>query len=96
MQAVRADGQEMTVQEVLDWLQRTYGWTVSVLLCGYTMLYNSEDDEETQAQLLSQKLSETLGHTGEPLRQALELSYVCEEEDAEAEETGPPLICYLP
>ncbi|XP_071611645.1 ubiquitin-like modifier-activating enzyme 7 isoform X1 [Heliangelus exortis] len=96
MQAVRADGQEITVQEVLDWLQRTYGWTVTVLLCGYTMLYNSEDDEETQARLLSQKLSETLGGTGEPLRQALELSYVCEEEDAEAEETGPPLICYLP
>lgn len=29
-------------------------------------------------------------------QQNLELLYMCEEEDAEAEDTGPPLLCSLP
>lgn len=76
MRAVGADGQEMTVQDVLDWLQvslvraapsrvplggagldpdtqllqRTHGWTVTMLLRGHTLLYDREEDEETRAQ----------------------------------------------
>ncbi|NXA24095.1 UBA1 enzyme, partial [Ibidorhyncha struthersii] len=49
MRAVGADGQEMTVQEVLDWLERTHGWTVTMLLHGYTVLYDGGKDEETRS-----------------------------------------------
>lgn len=79
VRAVGADGQEMTVRELLDWLQvsavpatplswgcmgpdpdtqllqREHGWTVSKLLRGTTMLYDAEDDAETQAQQQAQK-----------------------------------------
>ncbi|XP_074692655.1 ubiquitin-like modifier-activating enzyme 7 isoform X7 [Strix aluco] len=96
LRAVGADGQEMTVQEVLDWLQRTYGWTVTMLLHDHTVLYNSEEDEETRAQQRAQRLSENLKDAGEPPRRELELLYVCEGEDAEDEDTCPPLLCSLP
>ncbi|KAM6121248.1 LOW QUALITY PROTEIN: ubiquitin-like modifier-activating enzyme 7 [Pterocles gutturalis] len=91
---LRADRQEVTVQEVLDWLQRTHGWTVTMLLRGHTVLYDKEADEETQAQQRVQRLSEDLEDAGE-LRE-LELYYVCEGEDAEAEDARPPLLCSLP
>lgn len=81
MQAVSADGQAMTVQEVLDWLQvspalaalnqvtlgdaepdpdthllqRTHGWTVTMLLCGDIVLYDSKADEETRARQQAQR-----------------------------------------
>lgn len=81
MRAVSADGQAMTVQEVLDWLQvspalaalnqvtlgdaepdpdthllqRTYGWTVTMLLCGDIVLYDSKADEETRARQQAQR-----------------------------------------
>ncbi|XP_050760694.1 ubiquitin-like modifier-activating enzyme 7 [Gymnogyps californianus] len=96
MRAVGADGQEMTVQEVLDWLQRTHGWTVTMLLRGHTVLYDREEDEETQARQRAQRLSENLEDAGELRRRELELLYVCEGEDAEAEDTRPPLLCSLP
>ncbi|NXG66556.1 UBA7 enzyme, partial [Hemiprocne comata] len=96
MRAVSADGKEMTVQDVLDWLQRTYGWTVTVLLHGYTILYNSEEDEEPRTRQLAQRLSEILNDAGEPRQRELELTYVCEGEDAEAQEASPLLICSLP
>uniref|UniRef100_A0A8C8E5U0 E1 ubiquitin-activating enzyme n=1 Tax=Otus sunia TaxID=257818 RepID=A0A8C8E5U0_9STRI len=96
LRAVGADGQEMTVQEVLDWLQRTYGWTVTMLLHGCTVLYNSEEDEETRARQRAQRLSENLKDAGEPPQRELELLYVCEGEDAEDEDTCPPLLCSLP
>ncbi|KAM9272280.1 ubiquitin-like modifier-activating enzyme 7 [Cariama cristata] len=95
MRAVGADGQ-MTVQEVLDWLQRTHGWTVTMLLRGHTVLYDREEDEETRARQQAQRLWENLENAGEPQRGKLELLYVCEGEDAEAEDTRPPLICSLP
>ncbi|NXM07736.1 UBA7 enzyme, partial [Tyrannus savana] len=95
MRAVSADGQAMTVQEVLDWLQRTHGWTVTMLLHGNTMLYNKGDSEETRAQQQAQRLSEILEDAGMPQQQDLELYYVCEEEDAE-EDKRPPLLCSLP
>ncbi|XP_009475144.1 PREDICTED: ubiquitin-like modifier-activating enzyme 7 [Nipponia nippon] len=96
MQAVSADGQEMTVQEVLDWLQRTQGWTVTMLLRGHTVIYDREEDEETRTRQRAQRLSENLEGAGEPRRRELELYYVCEGEDAEAENERPPLICSLP
>ncbi|KFW74713.1 Ubiquitin-like modifier-activating enzyme 7 [Manacus vitellinus] len=96
MRAVSADGQAMTVQEVLDWLQRTHGWTVTTLLHGDTILYNKGDDEETQARQQAQRLSEILEDAGMPQQQALELHYVCEGEDAEDEDKRPPLLCSLP
>ncbi|NWI29023.1 UBA1 enzyme, partial [Sula dactylatra] len=96
MQAVGADGQEMTVQEVLDWLQRTHGWSVTMLLCGHTVLYDSEEDEETRTRQRAQRLSENLEDAVEPQRRELELSYVCEGEDADAEDARPPLLCSLP
>ncbi|XP_050169022.1 ubiquitin-like modifier-activating enzyme 7 isoform X2 [Myiozetetes cayanensis] len=95
MRAVSADGQAMTVQEVLDWLQRTHGWTVTMLLHGNTVLYNKGDSEETRAQQQAQRLSEILEDAGMPQQQDLELHYVCEEEDAE-EDKRPPLLCSLP
>ncbi|PKU37965.1 ubiquitin-like modifier-activating enzyme 7 [Limosa lapponica baueri] len=91
-----ADGQEMTVQEVLDWLQKKHGWTVTKLLHGYTMLYDREEDEETRTQQLAQRLLENSEDTGEPRQRELELSYVCEGEDAEAEDARPLLLCSLP
>ncbi|KFU89085.1 hypothetical protein M959_05667, partial [Chaetura pelagica] len=91
MRAVSADGQEVTVQEVLDWLQRTYGWTVTMLLHGHTLLYDREEDEETRTRQLAQKLKEA----GEPWRRELELTYVCEGEDAEAQEASPHLLLTL-
>ncbi|XP_064012491.1 ubiquitin-like modifier-activating enzyme 7 isoform X6 [Pogoniulus pusillus] len=94
LQAVGADGKEMTVQEVLDWLQRTYGWSVTMLLHGYTVIYDKEEDEEIQAQQQAQRLSEKLEHAREMRR--LELLYVCEGEDAEASNRRPPLLCSLP
>ncbi|XP_065498782.1 ubiquitin-like modifier-activating enzyme 7 [Caloenas nicobarica] len=96
MQAVGADGREMTVQEVLDWLQRTHGWTVTTLLRGHTVLYDREEDEETRARQLAQRLSENLEDAGGPWQRELELYYVCEGEDAEAEDARPPLLCSLP
>ncbi|XP_075369861.1 ubiquitin-like modifier-activating enzyme 7 isoform X1 [Mycteria americana] len=96
MRAVGADGQEMTVQEVLDWLQRTHGWTVTMLLRGHTVLYDREEDEETRARQRAQRLSENLEDAGEPRQRELELYYVCEGEDAEAEDARPPLLCSLP
>ncbi|KFQ00203.1 hypothetical protein N330_10738 [Leptosomus discolor] len=96
MQAVSADGQEMTVQEVLDWLQRTHGWTVTMLLHGHTVLYDREEDEETQARQRAQRLSENLEDAGKLRQRELELLYVCEGEDAEAEDTRPCLLCSLP
>ncbi|NXN42857.1 UBA1 enzyme, partial [Rhinoptilus africanus] len=96
MQAVGADGQEMTVQEVLDWMQKTHGWTVTMLLHGYTVLYDSQEDEETRTRQLAQRLSANLEDAGEPRRQELQLTYVCEGEDAEAEDARPPLLCSLP
>ncbi|KAM6300936.1 LOW QUALITY PROTEIN: ubiquitin-like modifier-activating enzyme 7 [Aegotheles albertisi] len=96
LRAVGADGQEITVQEVLDWLQRTYSWTVTMLLRGHTVLYDSSEDEETRTQQRAQRLSENLEEAGEPRPRELELIYVCEGEDAEAEDTGPPLFCSLP
>lgn len=36
-------------------LQRTYGWTVTVLLRGHTVLYDREEDEETQARQRAQR-----------------------------------------
>ncbi|NWI96621.1 UBA7 enzyme, partial [Pitta sordida] len=96
MQAVNADGQVMTVQEVLDWLQRTHGWTVTMLLHGDTVLYDREENEEKRAQQQSQRLSEYLEDAGMPRQQDLELLYVCEGEDAEAEDSRPPLLCSLP
>ncbi|KAM6248192.1 ubiquitin-like modifier-activating enzyme 7 isoform 2-T2 [Spheniscus humboldti] len=96
MRAVGADGQEMTVQEVLDWLQRTHGWTVTMLLRGHTVLYDREEDEETRTRQRAQRLSENLEDAGEPGQRELELYYVCEGEDAEAEDARPPLLCSLP
>ncbi|XP_061864643.1 ubiquitin-like modifier-activating enzyme 7 [Colius striatus] len=96
MQAVSTDGQEVTVQEVLDWLQKTHGWTVTMLLRGNTVIYDGETDEETRAWQRAQKLRENLGAAGEPRQQELELLYVREGEDAEAEDTCPPLICIFP
>ncbi|XP_052634364.1 ubiquitin-like modifier-activating enzyme 7 [Harpia harpyja] len=96
MRAVGADGQEMTVQDVLDWLQRTHGWTVTMLLRGHTLLYDREEDEETRARQRVQRLSENLEAAGEPRQRELELLYVCEGEDAEAEDNRPPLLCSLP
>ncbi|XP_075015403.1 ubiquitin-like modifier-activating enzyme 7 isoform X2 [Calonectris borealis] len=96
MRAVGADGQEMTVQEVLDWLQRTHGWTVTMLLRGRIVLYDREEGEETQTRQRAQKLSENLEDAGERRQRELELHYVCEGEDAEAEDARPPLLCSLP
>ncbi|XP_063267225.1 ubiquitin-like modifier-activating enzyme 7 isoform X3 [Prinia subflava] len=96
LQAVGADGQAMTVQEVLDWLQRTHGWTVTMLLCGDIVLYDSKADAETQARQKAQRLSENLEDARMPRQQDLELLYMCEGEDAEAEDTRPPLLCSLP
>uniref|UniRef100_A0A8C3B8K1 Ubiquitin-activating enzyme E1 n=1 Tax=Cairina moschata TaxID=8855 RepID=A0A8C3B8K1_CAIMO len=91
VRAVGADGQEMTVRELLDWLQREHGWTVSKLLRGTTMLYDAEDDAETQAQQQAQKLSDGMERAG-ALRQ-LELQYLCK---GDTEEECPPLLCILP
>ncbi|KAF4803454.1 Ubiquitin-like modifier-activating enzyme 1 [Turdus rufiventris] len=96
MQGVGADGQVVTVQEVLDWLQRTHGWTVTMLLCGDDVLYDSKADAETRARQQARRLSENLEGARMVQQQNLELLYMCEEEDAEAEDTGPPLLCSLP
>lgn len=42
------------------------------------------------------RLSENLEDAGEPRPRELELLYVCEGEDAEAEDNRPPLLCSLP
>uniref|UniRef100_A0A8C3NQ28 E1 ubiquitin-activating enzyme n=1 Tax=Cyanoderma ruficeps TaxID=181631 RepID=A0A8C3NQ28_9PASS len=55
IQAVGADGQAMTVQGVLDWLQRTHGWTVTMLLRGDSVLYDSKADAETRARQKAQR-----------------------------------------
>ncbi|XP_030356571.1 ubiquitin-like modifier-activating enzyme 7 isoform X2 [Strigops habroptila] len=96
MRAVSTDGQEMTVQNVLDWMQRTHGWTVTMLLHGNTVLYDSGEDEAIRAMMRKQRLSENLEDAGEPQQRVLKLEYVCEEEDAETEDTRPPLLCFLP
>ncbi|XP_074406180.1 ubiquitin-like modifier-activating enzyme 7 [Zonotrichia albicollis] len=96
LRAVGADGQAMTVQEVLDWLQRTQGWTVTMLLCGDTVLYDSKADAETRARQQAQRLSKSLEDARMPQQQDLELLYMCEGEDAEAEDSRPPLLCSLP
>ncbi|XP_065543746.1 ubiquitin-like modifier-activating enzyme 7 isoform X2 [Lathamus discolor] len=96
MRAVNADGEEMTVQNILDWMQRTHGWTVTMLLHGFTVLYDSGENEGIRALMQKQRLSATLGNAGEPQQRVLKLEYVCEEEDAETEATRPPLMCFLP
>ncbi|XP_059712188.1 ubiquitin-like modifier-activating enzyme 7 isoform X4 [Haemorhous mexicanus] len=96
MRAVGADGQAMTVQEVLDWLQRTQGWTVTMLLCGDIVLYDSKADAETRAWQQAQRLSKSLEDARMLQQQDLELLYMCEGEDAEAEDIRPPLLCSLP
>ncbi|XP_067159398.1 ubiquitin-like modifier-activating enzyme 7 isoform X3 [Apteryx mantelli] len=96
VQGIGADGQEMTVQELLDWLQRVHGLAVAMLLHGYTVLYDREQDEETRAQQQAQRLSESLEGAGEPRPRELELQYVCEGEEDQDEDTCPPLLCYLP
>ncbi|NXL87100.1 UBA1 enzyme, partial [Alectura lathami] len=93
VRAVGADGQAMTVQELLDWLQKEYGWTVSKLLCGSTMLYDGEEDEEAQARQRAQRLSDVMERAGEA--QQLELQYVCVGDEVE-EDACPPLLCTLP
>ncbi|NXW41716.1 UBA7 enzyme, partial [Nyctiprogne leucopyga] len=96
MRAVGAGGQEMTVQEVLDWLQRTHGRTVIMLLHNDTVLYYREEDEETQTQQRARRLSEILEDAGEPRCRELELNYVCEGDDAEAGDDHPLLLCSFP
>ncbi|XP_039551350.1 ubiquitin-like modifier-activating enzyme 7 isoform X2 [Passer montanus] len=96
LRAVGADGQAMTVQEVLEWLQRTYGWTVTMLLCGDSVLYDSKAEAETRARQQAQRLSESLEDARMPQQQDLELLYICEDEDDEAEDIRPPLLCSLP
>ncbi|XP_061202958.1 ubiquitin-like modifier-activating enzyme 7 isoform X2 [Neopsephotus bourkii] len=96
MRAVSADGEEMTVQNILDWMQRTHGWTVTMLLHGFTVLYDSGENEGVRALMQKQRLSATLENAGEPQQRVLKLEYVCEEEDAETEATRPPLMCFLP
>ncbi|XP_062356447.1 ubiquitin-like modifier-activating enzyme 7 [Cinclus cinclus] len=96
MQGVGADGQVVTVQEVLDWLQRTHSWTVTMLLCGDDILYDSKADAEKRAQDQARRLSEISRDAKKLQQQDLELLYICEGEDAEAEDTGPPLLCSLP
>ncbi|NXG37313.1 UBA7 enzyme, partial [Dromaius novaehollandiae] len=96
VQGVGADGQEMTVQELLEWLQRVHGLPVTMLLHGYTVLYDREQDEETRAQQQAQRLSESLEGAGELRPRELELQYVCEGEEDEDEDACPPLVCYLP
>ncbi|KAM6343838.1 ubiquitin-like modifier-activating enzyme 7 isoform 3-T3 [Alca torda] len=76
--------------------QRTHGWTVTMLLHGYTVLYDREGDEETRIRQLAQRLSANLEDAGEPRRRELQLTYVCEGEDAEGEDARPPLLCSLP
>lgn len=36
-------------------LQRTYGWSVTMLLHGYTVIYDKAEDEEIQAQQQAQR-----------------------------------------
>nr|XP_025962416.1 ubiquitin-like modifier-activating enzyme 7 [Dromaius novaehollandiae] len=96
VQGVGADGQEMTVRELLEWLQRVHGLPVTMLLHGYTVLYDREQDEETWAQQQAQRLSESLEGAGELRPRELELQYVCEGEEDEDEDACPPLVCYLP
>ncbi|KFV84325.1 hypothetical protein N308_08441, partial [Struthio camelus australis] len=96
VQGIGANGQEMTVQELLDWLQKVHGLAVVMLLHGYTVLYNKEQDEETRAQQQAQRLSESLEGAGEPRPRELELQYVCEGEEDQDEDTCPRLLCYLP
>ncbi|KAM6387639.1 ubiquitin-like modifier-activating enzyme 7 [Pluvialis apricaria] len=96
LRAVGADGQEMRVREVLDWLESIHGRTVTTLLHGYTVLYDAGEDEETQSQQRAQRLLQNLKDAGEPRRWELELKYVCAGEDAEAEYNGPPLLCSFP
>ncbi|NXC48399.1 UBA1 enzyme, partial [Penelope pileata] len=90
--AVGADGQAMTVHELLQWLQEEHGWTVSKLLHGSTLLYDREDNEETRAQQRAQRLWGGTEHGTEPRQ--LELQYVCAGD--ELEDTCPPLLCTLP
>ncbi|KAM6325297.1 ubiquitin-like modifier-activating enzyme 7 [Podargus strigoides] len=96
LQAVGANGQEMTVQEVLDWMQRTQGWTVTMLLCDHIVIYDRGTDKETQTRQRAQRLSENLAEAGEPRQRELKLYYVCEGDDPEAEDDPPPLLCFLP
>ncbi|NXA33422.1 UBA1 enzyme, partial [Eudromia elegans] len=87
-----ADGQEVTVQELLERLEREHGRAVTLLLHGYTVLYDGAKDEGARAQQRARRLSESLGAAGEP--RELELQYVCEGEEDGAD--CPPLLCYLP
>ncbi|KAM8994845.1 ubiquitin-like modifier-activating enzyme 7 isoform 1-T1 [Ara ararauna] len=96
MRAVSTDGQEMTVQDVLDWMQKTHGWTVTMLLHGFTVLYDNGEKEGIRALMKKQRLSATVENAGKPQQRVLKLEYVCEEEDAETEATRPPLMCFLP
>ncbi|XP_062441552.1 ubiquitin-like modifier-activating enzyme 7 isoform X2 [Rhea pennata] len=96
VQGIGADGQEMTVRELLDWLRRVHGLAVTMLLHGYTVLYNREQNEETRAQQQAKKLSESLEGAGEPRPRELELQYVCEGEEDQDEDSCPRLLCYLP
>uniref|UniRef100_A0A8B9J2L4 Ubiquitin-like modifier-activating enzyme 7 n=1 Tax=Amazona collaria TaxID=241587 RepID=A0A8B9J2L4_9PSIT len=53
MRAVSADGQELTVQNILDWM--THGWTVTMLLHGFTVLYDSGEKEGIRALMKKQR-----------------------------------------
>uniref|UniRef100_A0A8C6IM49 Ubiquitin-activating enzyme E1 C-terminal domain-containing protein n=1 Tax=Melopsittacus undulatus TaxID=13146 RepID=A0A8C6IM49_MELUD len=53
MRAVSADGEEMTVQNILDWM--THGLTVTVLLHGFTVLYDSGENEGIRALMRKQR-----------------------------------------
>ncbi|OXB56186.1 hypothetical protein ASZ78_016965 [Callipepla squamata] len=90
--AIGEDGQAMTVRELLAWLQKEHGWTVTKLLHGSTMLYDGEEDEEMRARQQAQRLSEGMECSAEPRK--LELQYVCAGD--ELEDTCPPLLCTLP
>ncbi|NXJ16828.1 UBA1 enzyme, partial [Odontophorus gujanensis] len=90
--AIGEDGQAMTVRELLAWLQKEHGWTVTKLLRGSTMLYDGEEDEEMRARQQAQRLSEGMECSTEPRK--LELQYVCAGD--ELEDACPPLLCTLP
>ncbi|XP_015730043.1 ubiquitin-like modifier-activating enzyme 7 isoform X3 [Coturnix japonica] len=92
VRAIGEDGQAMTVRELLAWLQEEYGWTVTKLLHGSTMLYDGEEDEEMRARQQAQRLSD--GVQGSAELQQLELQYVCAGD--QLEDACPPLLCTLP
>ncbi|XP_041130083.1 ubiquitin-like modifier-activating enzyme 1 [Polyodon spathula] len=100
IQGFKADGEEMTVTDLLDHFKITYSLEITQLFYGASMLYYSGNSEEKRTKRLKQRVSEAIQEVTNmeiPNHvQVLELTPVfAEENDSEENLTVPFILYYL-